>query len=125
MASRPSRVVLAGLTGLALMGQSMAVPTTTTQKLPGGSCTEFTFPVTASANNFKFESIPKNLQIPIVLEDFILSTASDVAGTGATNVGRIETNGTYSMSAIYCVPDKVAAGRTNTIQYLQVSSAVS
>ena len=117
MAFRLSKIVLAGL---ALVGHSMATPLAETKATINGKCTEFFFPVTASANNFNLDNVPTNLQDPIVLEDFIISTASAIAGTGAANIGRLEANGTFSMSAIYCVPNEVGTGRQNTIQYLQV-----
>jgi hypothetical protein len=62
--------------------------------------------------------IPKNLNDPTVLTDFIVSEASGLAALlGAA--GTTEQSGSFEMSARYCEPTKMDPQRANTIQYLQ------
>lgn len=108
---------------LGLLTLSAAVPSFELEKRgdqPG--CTSFKFPVTASATNLKLENIPPNLYNPEVLEDFIVSSASAIAGGILANAAQTQKqNGTFMMAAIYCQPLKKVAGRENTVQYLQVN----
>ena len=107
---------------LALLGAMSLVngsPTDLDERASSG-CTEFKFPVTASATNLKI-TVPPNLSDPQVLEDFLVASGEALAGGALGNAGDTQQqNGTYTMSGIYCTPLKTVASRANTIQYLQV-----
>ena len=107
---------------LALLGAISLVkgsPTNLEERTSNG-CTEFKFPVTASATNLKI-TVPPNLSDPQVLEDFLISSGSAIAGGALGDAGKTQhQKGTFMMSGIYCPPLKNVPSRANTIQYLQV-----
>lgn len=54
-----------------------------------------------------------------ILQGFITQQAEAIVG-GALANGGVQTNGSFSMAAIYCKPTRDVPKRADTIQYLQV-----
>lgn len=85
------------------------------------SCTDFIIPVVATAPVKLIDEslIPKNLNDPTVLVDFIVSEASSGLAALLGAAGTAETSGSFNMSARYCEPVNMDPKRATTIQYLQ------